>query len=105
MLKFFLETPKKGRSKILAKIWPTLSEVLDPLVDWNATQSGTGTEALRQVVLFPLKRGGINARRSPPQSLQDYPSLPVTPLFRLLSPICCYLSVTHPISMLSFLAL
>ena len=32
-IEIFLETPKKGGSKISAKIWPPNSEVLDPLVD------------------------------------------------------------------------
>ena len=32
MLKFCRETPKNGRSKIYAKIWPPVCEVLDPLV-------------------------------------------------------------------------
>src|SRR6218665_2382759 len=31
-VEIFQETPKKGRSKISAKIWPPVSEVLDPLV-------------------------------------------------------------------------
>ena len=30
--KFFREMPKKGRSEILSKIWPPVSEGLDPLV-------------------------------------------------------------------------
>src|SRR6218665_488685 len=34
----FWETPKKGRSKISAKIWPPVSEVLDPLVTSSALQ-------------------------------------------------------------------
>ena len=33
MLKFLRETPKKGRTKISAKSWPPVSEVLDPLVE------------------------------------------------------------------------
>ena len=37
MLKFFRETPKKGRSKILAKISPPVSEVLDPLVTMSTS--------------------------------------------------------------------
>src|SRR6218665_835529 len=32
MLTFFRETPKKSREKISGKIWPSVSEVLDPLV-------------------------------------------------------------------------
>jgi len=54
MQNFFLETPKKGRSKISAKIWPPVSEVLDPLVSSRAiTQMTSHLEQVSSPAYYP----------------------------------------------------
>src|SRR6218665_4131837 len=61
-------------------------------LSWNhIRQGGTGTEALRQAVLFPPKRGGINSclkesiawvqRKA--YNVQTYPSLPLAASYLL----------------------
>src|SRR6218665_577335 len=63
----------------------------------HISQGGTGTEALRQVVIFSPKTGGIRSslKESTAYMYVLHNAYKLTPLFLLLSPIRCLCLSLH----------